>query len=384
MKILSIVGARPNFMKIAPFIRAMNKYNENHSKKFVHKLVHTGQHYDIKMSQNFFDELNIPSPDIHLGVGSGTHAEQVGKTMMEFEKVLLSEKPDLVVVVGDVNAILAGSVTAKKENIKLAHIEAGLRSFDMTMPEEINRIVADRLSDLLFTPDKIANQNLINEGVSKDKIFFVGNIMIDTLENERATAEQLRITEIVSKNIILPTHHIPSLEQRNYLLMTLHRPSNVDDSTVLEKIFSFLEKEITPLSPVLFPIHPRTQKNMKTFGLWDKVIKNQHLVLMQPLGYHEMLRLNMSAKAVLTDSGGLQEECTILGTPCFTMRLNTERPVTLKEFGGVSILVGNRLEEIKKEFLSITPQSFASVRPELWDGKTAERIVEVLSKKFMK
>jgi UDP-N-acetylglucosamine 2-epimerase (non-hydrolysing) len=381
MKIVSIVGARPNFMKIAPFIRAISEHNKNNTNKIHHTLVHTGQHYDIRMSQKFFDELNIPSADIHLGIGSGTHAEQVGKTMIEFEKVLSNIKPDVVVVVGDVNAILAGSVTAKKEQITLAHIEAGLRSFDMSMPEEINRIVADRLSDLLFTPDKIANQHLLNEGVKAEKIHFVGNIMIDTLEHERSTAEKLDIKDIIEKNIIENSgQKNQEIEHRKYLLMTLHRPSNVDNKEILENIFHFIDKDISAESPVLFPIHPRTQKNMATFGLWDKMIQNPNIIFMHPLGYHEMLRLNMSAKAVMTDSGGLQEECTVLGTPCYTMRLNTERPVTLKEYGGLSILVGNHLDKIKKEFSSITPDSFKPVFPELWDGKAADRIVNILSK----
>jgi len=380
MKIVSIVGARPNFMKIAPFIRAISEHNKNNTNKIHHTLVHTGQHYDIRMSQKFFDELNIPSADIHLGIGSGTHAEQVGKTMIEFEKVLSNIKPDVVVVVGDVNAILAGSVTAKKEQITLAHIEAGLRSFDMSMPEEINRIVADRLSDLLFTPDKIANQHLLNEGVKPEKIHFVGNIMIDTLEHERSTAEKLDIKDIIEKNIIENSgQKNQKIEHRKYLLMTLHRPSNVDNKEILENIFNFIDKDISAESPVLFPIHPRTQKNMAAFGLWDKMILNPNIIFMHPLGYHEMLRLNMSAKAVMTDSGGLQEECTVLGTPCYTMRLNTERPVTLKEYGGLSILVGNHLEKIKKEFSFITQDSFRPVFPELWDGKTAERIVNILS-----
>lgn len=381
MKIVSIVGARPNFMKIAPFIRAISKHNKNNANKIQHTLVHTGQHYDIRMSQKFFDELNIPPADIHLGIGSGTHAEQVGKTMIEFEKVLAEIKPDVVVVVGDVNAILAGSITAKKENIILAHIEAGLRSFDMTMPEEINRIVADRLSDLLFTPDKIANQHLLNEGVKSEKIYFVGNIMIDTLEYERKTAEKMDIKEIIEKNIIENFgQKNQTIEPRKYLLMTLHRPSNVDNKEILENIFHFLDNDISVESPILFPIHPRTQKNMNTFGIWNKMNRNPNIIFMHPLGYHEMLRLNMSAKAVMTDSGGIQEECTVLGTPCYTMRLNTERPITLKENGGLSILVGNHLDKIKKEFSSITNESFKPVFPELWDGKTAERIVKILSK----
>ncbi len=381
MKIVSLVGARPNFMKIAPFIRAIEEYNLNYNKKFEHVLVHTGQHYDIRMSKAFFDDLKIPEPDINLEIGSGTHAEQVGKTMIEFEKVVKYINPDLVVVVGDVNAILAGAITAKKEHKKLAHIEAGLRSFDMTMPEEINRILADRISDFLFTPDKIANQNLKNEGIPDEKVFFVGNIMIDTLLREKNKAELLSITDILNKNII-PNFGKKNLniKHRQYVLVTLHRPSNVDYKNVLENIIIFLLKEISSIVPVVFPIHPRTINNLKTFGLQEIISNYPNFILLEPLRYHEMLNLNMNAKAVITDSGGLQEECTVLGTPCFTMRPNTERPVTLREHGGLSILVADRLNDIYTELVAIKEKHFKPVFPELWDGLTAKRIVEVFSK----
>ncbi|OFX40887.1 MAG: UDP-N-acetylglucosamine 2-epimerase [Bacteroidetes bacterium GWA2_32_17] len=376
MKIISIVGARPNFMKIAPFIRAIQKHNKKSDNKIQHILVHTGQHYDVRMSQQFFDELNIPPADIHLEIGSGTHAEQVGKTMIEFEKVVRAEKPDWVIVVGDVNAICAGSIVAKKEHVKLAHIEAGLRSGDITMPEEVNRLVADRLSDLLLTPDRISNANLEKEGVPNEKIKFVGNIMIDTLENEREKAKKLNPSAIIEKNLLTKINTIPQIENDKYAVVTLHRPSNVDNKEILSHIVDFLSDEVAKDIPVIWSIHPRTQKNLIEFGLMEKLSSNPKMILLHPLGYHSMLRLNMHARAVLTDSGGLQEECTVLGTPCLTLRWNTERPITLKEHGGASVLVGNNIERIREEYLKTLTFVRNPVKPELWDGKTAERIVK--------
>jgi UDP-N-acetylglucosamine 2-epimerase (non-hydrolysing) len=385
MKILSVVGARPNFMKIAPFIRAIEAYNKNHnSSTFLntqhstlnHLLLHTGQHYDDRMSQAFFEALNIPDVDIHLNIGSGSHAEQVGHTMIALEKIFLEEKPDWVVVVGDVNATLAASVTAKKLNIKVCHIEAGLRSGDMTMPEEINRLVTDRLSDLLLTPDSLSGENLRKEGVPEEKIKFVGNIMIDTLEANREKASQLKIEDIIKQNSLTPNHY--SLIPNPYSLITLHRPSNVDQKSILEPIVRFLSEEVAADMPLLWPIHPRTEKQMKSFGLMDMVIDNPNIILMHPLGYHEMLRLNMDATIMLTDSGGLQEECTVLGTPCLTLRWNTERPVTLREHGGASVLVGNNIERIRQEYRYTLSQQRKPRRPPLWDGRTAARCVEAI------
>jgi len=405
MKIISVVGARPNFMKIAPFIKAINDYNQAFFPPnggieggVQHLLVHTGQHYDIRMSQAFFEDLGIPEPDINLEVGSGTHAEQVGRTMIEFEKVLQQEKPDWVVVVGDVNATLACSVTAKKELVKVCHIEAGLRSGDMAMPEEINRLVTDRLADLLLIPDRISGDNLRKEGVPEEKIGFVGNIMIDTLEANRERAAALEILDIINSNIIqhstfnIPDSHLTPLppdpliplslrrggqgERSGYAVITLHRPSNVDREDVLVPLFRFLADEVAATMPLFWPVHPRAQKMMKQFGIWDEAMANPNLVMLHPIGYLEMLRLNMEARILLTDSGGLQEECTVLGTPCLTMRWNTERPVTLREHGGASVLVGNNVERIKKEFLETLKMPRNPVRPELWDGKTAERCLE--------
>jgi len=375
MKIISVVGARPNFMKVAPLIRAINRHNENNIDKIEHLLVHTGQHYDDCLSKKIFDELEIPTADINLGVGSGTHAEQVGNSMIALEKVFEKEKPDWVVVYGDVNATMAASITAKKLLIKVCHVEAGLRSGDWTMPEEINRIVTDRLSDLLLTPDKISMKNLINEGISINSIKFVGNIMIDTLEFNRDKAKKLNIQNIISNSLIV-NNPVNSLIEDNYAVMTLHRPSNVDNKHVLEDLVNLIINDLSKEIPIIWAIHPRTQKQLQLFNLWENIISTNSIFVVKPLGYLEMLRLNMSAKIMLTDSGGLQEECTVLGTPCLTMRWNTERPITLKENGGVSILGGNDIKLIKKVFYELLDIKRNPIYPELWDGKTAERCLK--------
>lgn len=392
MKIFSVVGARPNFMKIAPFIRAVEKYNQSHSNTLMspisHILIHTGQHYDLNMSQAFFKALNIPDPDINLEVGSGSHAEQVGNTMIAFEKVLRKEKPDWVVVVGDVNATLACSVTAKKEGVRVCHIEAGLRSGDMTMPEEINRLVTDRLADLLLTPDRLSIENLKREGVAENKIIFVGNIMIDTLEANRAKAAGLSVEAICTENRLLEVKSqtankslkakISCLQKGNYAVITMHRPSNVDHPHVLRPLITFFCQVVTQDMPLIWPIHPRTEKRLQEFGFWDEVIKSKNMILLKPIGYHEMLRLNMDARMVFTDSGGLQEECTVLGTPCLTLRWNTERPVTLREHGGASVLVGNDVELIRTEYKNTLASGRKPMRPELWDGNTSGRCLRAI------
>lgn len=384
MKIVSVVGARPNFMKIAPFIRAIEEYNGTApDEKVEHTLVHTGQHYDDRMSKAFFEALNIPEADINLGVGSGTHAEQVGHTMIEFEKVIKEIKPDWVVVVGDVNATLACSVTARKERIKCCHIEAGLRSGDMEMPEEINRLVTDRLSDLLLIPDKLSGDNLRKEGTDDSSIRFVGNIMIDTLDENREKAESLKTDEIIEKNLIgegdkagRSGSQSPNIKDGDpFIVLTLHRPSNVDNKETLGPIVDFLCDEVAADMPLLWTVHPRTEKQLKNFGLWDKVAATANIILLHPLNYHEMLKLNMQAKLILTDSGGLQEECTVLGTPCITLRWNTERPITLRQHGGASVIVGNKVEIISKVYRETLLLDRKPHRPELWDGKTAERCV---------
>lgn len=380
MKILSVVGARPNFMKIAPFHKAIQLYNENNSLGINHVLLHTGQHYDESMSDTFFRQLNIPEADINLGIGSGTHAEQVGLTMIEFEKVLKSEKPDWVVVVGDVNAILACSVTAKKENIKCCHIEAGLRSGDMAMPEEINRLIADRISDLLLTPDMISTKNLLNEGIPENKIRFVGNIMIDSLEANRNEASHLDINVILNKGLINEPQELCRLDPDNdrYGVLTIHRPSNVDDKKVLEPMVRFMTDEVCKRMILIWPLHPRTRKMLTEFRLFNDLLKIPNLILLNPIGYLEMLRLNMDAKLFFTDSGGLQEECTVLGTPCITLRRNTERPVTLRQNGGASVLVGNNIDRIRDEFHKALKMDRQPLRPELWDGHTAERCMNAI------
>mgnify|MGYP001209346906 CR=1 FL=1 len=412
MKIVSVVGARPNFMKIAPFVRAVDKYNGDlreksaepraekeineepetlNAEQVTHILVHTGQHYDDRMSHAFFEELNIPEADINLGIGSGSHAEQVGHTMIEFEKVLKEEKPDWVVVVGDVNATLACSVTAKKECTKCCHIEAGLRSGDLTMPEEINRLVTDRLSDLLLAPDELSIRNLRSEGVPESRIRFVGNIMIDTLEANRTKAGLLEVEEIIKRNLIKEPTPDPSQEgnfeeihtpgsyrKGSFAVLTIHRPSNVDKQEVFEPIVKFLLNEVARDMVLLWPLHPRTRKQLKESGLMEEVKRKPNIILLEPLGYLDMLKLNMEAQMILTDSGGLQEECTVLGTPCITLRWNTERPVTLKEHGGVSVLVGNNIDRIREEYHSALTRKRSPVRPELWDGHTAERCLRAI------
>ena len=381
MKIISVVGARPNFMKVAPLCRAFKAYPS-----IEHVLVHTGQHYDVRMSEQFFRELDIPSPDVNLEIGSGTHAEQVGKTMIAFEKVIDAEKPDWVVVLGDVNATIACAICAKKQHVRCAHVEAGLRSGDIDMPEEVNRLVTDRLCDLLFTPDRLSSANLKAEGVPDAKVKFVGNIMIDTLERERAKAAALDLDEIVRESRIGESpacaasgRRVPALEDRAYVAVTMHRPSNVDRAETLGPAVRFLLDEVAADRPVVWAVHPRTVKQLRAFGLWEAAASHPNVVLVNPLGYHAMLRLNMGARLFLTDSGGLQEECCVLGTPCLTMRWNTERPVTLRENGGASVLVGNAVERIRAAYRAQVDAPRRASRPERWDGHAAERIAKILA-----
>ncbi len=360
IKIVNVVGARPNFMKIVPLMRVYKQYMD----KINPVLVHTGQHYDETMSKAFFEQLDIPIPDINLGIGSGSHAEQTAKIMMSFEKLIKDAKPDMVVVVGDVNSTIACTITAAKLGIKTVHVEAGLRSFDMTMPEEINRKVTDSICDYLFTTEESANVNLRNEGVKEDKVFFVGNVMIDTLIYHLGK----------TKGMPLP---IDGIIERNYATLTLHRPSNVDDQSVFEGIFSALDK-IQKDIPIVFPMHPRTRKNIDQFGLSEKVSGMRNLIITEPIGYLEFLRLNKTAKFVLTDSGGLQEETTYLGIPCLTIRQNTERPVTIDE--GTNVLVGSYPDVILREYEKVMDGDFKKGQiPYLWDGHAAERIVETLA-----
>ncbi len=377
MKIMSVVGARPNFIKIAPFARALNKLNHKDKKEIQHVLVHTGQHFDYNMSMSFFDELSIPEPGHYLGVGSGSHAYQVGQTMIEFEKIMLEAKPDWIVVVGDVNAAIACSVTAKKYSFKVAHIESGLRSNDWEMPEEINRIVTDRLSDLLLTPCRFADANLKAEGVSDDRIERVGNIMIDTLDYNRDLFDGREPSEIILSHLFnnnLSPHLKPG---DKYGVLTLHRPSNVDLYEIIDPLLNAL-LDISRQTPIVFPAHPRTQKQLKEFGLWEKLVEMESFFLLEPVSYVNMMTLIKNSSIIMTDSGGLQEEATVFDIPCMTLRWNTERPVTLAENGGTSYLVGNDPQKIRETYDTISVDPPKGARPELWDGHTAERVVESL------
>ena len=363
MKVINVVGTRPNFIKIAPILEAMVK----HPLHFEQLLVHTGQHYDQKMSKAFFDDLGMPKPDIDLHVGSGSHAEQTGRIMVEFEKVCIRERPDLVVVVGDVNSTLACTITAKKLCIDVAHVEAGLRSRDMTMPEEINRLCTDAICDYLFTTDRMADANLLREGASPDRIHFVGNVMIDTLFKHRELAARMRLMQEMG------------LQKGAFATLTLHRPSNVDDPKVLGGILEALA-EIAKRLPIIFPVHPRTRKMIESFGFGGYLNSDgpvRGIWTTDPLGYLDFLHLNMNAKMVLTDSGGLQEETTALGVPCITLRENTERPITCSE--GTNELVGSSKSKILEAADKVFRRQGQTGRvPEKWDGRAAERIVEVL------
>ena len=361
LKVVNIVGARPNFMKIAPIHHQMRN---NHLIDPI--LVHTGQHYDEKMSKTFFVDLCMPEPDIYLGVGSGSHASQTAAVMTSLEKVLIDEKPDWIVVVGDVNSTLAGALVASKLNIPIAHVEAGLRSFDRTMPEEINRILTDSISDLLFVTEKSGLDNLLKEGVAKEKVHFVGNVMIDSLKEHLPKAKQSNLLRKLN------------CEKYNYVLMTLHRPSNVDNADVFAKILNALE-QIQKDKPILFPIHPRTRKMISQLGFSQKVQDMKNLIFMDPLGYLEFLNMMNHAQLVLTDSGGIQEETTYLGVPCITLRENTERPCTV-ELGTNQLVDLNTEKIIHAALNALNGNNTEKKIPPLWDGETAQRIVDILIK----
>ena len=368
MKIACIVGARPNFMKIAPILEQMGKYPDLEP-----LLVHTGQHYDYEMSQIFFEDLSIPKPDVYLGVGSGSHAVQTAKIMMAFEEVAVGHKPDLVLVVGDVNSTLACTLVAAKLCIPVAHVEAGIRSFDRTMPEEINRTLTDAVSDYLFTPTEDADENLRREGIPDEKIFLVGDVMIDTLMKykEKAVLDANRVLDTIFKD------RASSIENREYALMTLHRPSNVDIKTNFVNILKALA-EIQQRIKIIFPMHPRTRARVEEFGLSDTISSMENLMIIEPLGYLRFMGLMVSAKFVLTDSGGMQTETTVLNIPCLTMRENTERPETIRE--GTNILVGSDTGLIVEESTKILDgNGKTGMYPKLWDGHAAERIVKTVS-----
>lgn len=354
-------------MKIAPLMKEFGKHPE-----LAARLVHTGQHYDDIMSKHFFEDLEIPRPDFNLEVGSASHAVQTARIMERFESVIVQEKPALTVVVGDVNSTIACAITSVKLGVPVAHVEAGLRSFDRTMPEEINRVLTDVISDYLFTTEKSANNNLIAEGIEKEKIHFVGNVMIDSLIRHRGKADKSNVLQNIG------------IKEKSYGLITLHRPSNVDCRDTLEGIL-FATKEISKNLPVIFPCHPRTREKLKAFNLLHYVtggaVKNDGIHLVDPLGYLDFLKLTAEARFVLTDSGGIQEETTILGVPCITVRENTERPVTVEE--GTNVIAGTeRAQIIKKTLKVLNGHSPQGRIPELWDGRASERIVSVMLDKL--
>lgn len=355
MKILHVAGARPNFIKVAPVIKAIEK------KAGVSQvLVHTGQHYDINMSDIFFSQLGIPSPDFNLNVGSSSHAVQTAQIMVRMETVLLQEKPDIVLVYGDVNSTVAAALVCSKLLIPLAHVEAGLRSFDRTMPEEINRLLTDQAADLLFTPSVDGDENLIREGIAPEKIHLVGNVMIDSLKRLLPVAKSFWPTFSLKLNIT----------EKQFGLVTLHRPSNVDDPIVLSNILKALS-EISTKLPIVFPIHPRTRERIRNANL--KIRPDGRMQLTEPIGYLDFLCLQQRAKLVITDSGGIQEETTFLGVPCLTVRNNTERPVTVSV--GTNVLVGQDMKKLSVEVERVLADGHKNGSvPPLWDGEASERI----------
>jgi UDP-N-acetylglucosamine 2-epimerase (non-hydrolysing) len=357
-KVVHVVGARPNFMKIAPIVAALRDHPS-----IVQRLVHTGQHYDHKMAHAFFEELGLPRPDRDLDVGSGSHAEQTAAVMLRFERVVEEERPEMVVVVGDVNSTLAAALVAAKMGVPVAHVEAGLRSFDLTMPEEINRLVTDRLSAILLSPSQDGAQNLRREGVRESAIFVVGDVMIDTLLAHRAKAPWDGVRQRLG------------LEDRAYAVLTLHRPANVDDPARLQLLIDRLT-QVTAHMPVVFPVHPRTARRLAEHGIAPETIR---LRLVDPLGYREFLALMDHAGCVLTDSGGIQEETTVLGVPCFTLRDNTERPVTVSD--GTNTLVmadGRLLPEAFDDFVA-TGGKRGRVSS-LWDGQAGRRSADIIAR----
>jgi UDP-N-acetylglucosamine 2-epimerase (non-hydrolysing) len=362
LKVINVVGARPNFMKVAPIVEAM-KLRE---REFSPLVVHTGQHYDAAMSDAFFRDLDLPRPDVYLGVGSASHAEQTAAVMQSFEPVVLRENPDWVLVVGDVNSTLACALVCVKLGVKVAHVEAGLRSRDRTMPEEINRLLTDQIADLLFTPSEDADKNLLAEGIPTERIRFVGNIMIDSLLKHLPRARESNIGKDLG------------LSDTDYAVLTLHRPSNVDDVNNFGKILGALE-EISKQLPIIFPVHPRTRKMISELGYSDRIDKSKALRLIEPLGYLDFLSLYSKARLVLTDSGGIQEETTVLGVPCLTLRENTERPITVDM--GTNVVVGSNPKRIVVAALEALDEKSKQSHPipPLWDGHTAERILNELS-----
>ncbi|WP_127844982.1 non-hydrolyzing UDP-N-acetylglucosamine 2-epimerase [Psychroflexus aestuariivivens] len=360
MRITLIAGARPNFMKIAPIVHAIKNAQKN-GENINYRLVHTGQHYDKKMSGDFFEQLEIPEPDVNLACGGGTQAQQTANIMIGFEKELLKNPAELVLVVGDVTSTMACAITAQKLNTKVAHVEGGIRSHDWTMPEEINRLVTDAITNYFFTTSKLANNNLIQSGVLKEQIFFVGNTMIDTLLKQRPRFRKPPIWDQLD------------LRDKEYIVMTLHRPSNVDEEEKLKDLINEIIKHSNGL-PLIFPVHPRTAKILKSLG-----INHPHLYLIEPLGYLEFNYLTERSKAVVTDSGGITEETTVMGVPCITLRENTERPETVTQ--GTNELIGTNPKAIQPAFEKLFSGNWKKGSAlELWDGQTATRIVDHILK----
>jgi UDP-N-acetylglucosamine 2-epimerase (non-hydrolysing) len=361
LKVINVVGARPNFMKVAPIVEAMKR----REREFTPLVVHTGQHYDAAMSDAFFRDLDLPQPDIYLGVGSASHAAQTAAVMERFEPVVLQEKPDWVLVVGDVNSTLACALVCAKLGVRVAHVEAGLRSRDRSMPEEINRLVTDQIAHLLFTPSADADENLRAEGIPPERIRLVGNVMIDSLYKHLERSGQSPIRDQLE------------LTDKSYAVLTLHRPSNVDDPATFGRIIEALEK-ISEQLPVVFPVHPRTRKTITELGFDERIAKIRNLRLIEPLGYLDFLSLYSGSRLVLTDSGGIQEETSVLGIPCLTLRENTERPITVTM--GTNKIVGTDPEVIIAAALAALNETLKkAVSIPLWDGHAAERIVDALS-----
>lgn len=362
IKVINVVGARPNFMKVAPLVEAMKR----REREFSPLIIHTGQHYDSMMSDAFFRDLDLPQPDVDLNVGSASHAAQTAAVMERFEPVVLREKPDWVLVVGDVNSTLACALVCVKLGVKIGHVEAGLRSRDRSMPEEINRLLTDQIADLLFTPSEDADRNLRAEGIPDERIRLVGNIMIDSLFQHLARARESTIREDLG------------IGGRDYAVLTLHRPTNVDERETFLRILDALE-EISQSLPIIFPVHPRTRKTISEFGLAERIYGNSNLRMIEPLGYLDFLGLYSRARLVMSDSGGLQEETTVLGIPCLTLRENTERPITVEV--GTNTVVGTDRKKITTAAFAALNGSITRERrvPPLWDGHTADRILDALS-----
>jgi len=374
MKVLTVVGARPNFMKVAPIIAAINRHNEDSDDAIHHVLVHTGQHYDAIMSGAFFNDLQLPTPDVWLGVGSGSHAVQTAEIMKSFECVLAAERPEFVVVVGDVNSTMACAVVTAKvawdctgARPSVVHVEAGLRSFDRSMPEEVNRVITDHVSDLLFVTEESGLQNLRNEGIPSDRIHFVGNTMIDSLLAFKEKAEASTVLERLGFR-----NRAGGIS--DYALLTLHRPSNVDDPDAFLNILAGLN-DLGHECPIVFPVHPRTKQRIKDFGLRPEA-NGMKIALIDPLGYLDFVAVMKHARLVVTDSGGIQEETTCLGIPCVTVRDNTERPVTVEH--GTNTIAGTTAPQIRAAIRRQLQRRSKGVVPEKWDGHAAERIVDLL------